>query len=431
MRWLLISSQHHPAHGGIGTYITRFCNAAIQNGWQVDLMTRVSDQVPSGVRGINVQTKDDQPEFADRIPGLRALHRIRPYRYGLWSLAIARKLLSIQPDKYDAVEFVDCQAEGFVSLCSNRVRSRWSAVPMIIHAHTPMFVESEINSEDCNQFGRTIYHDWERRALQHADGIITTSRGLKAKLPSCRSEILVQPYPIAAELSDRECNHRLPMILLIGSAQKRKGVLSWIEGLNIVLKKHATVRAKLIGPDTRGGPNGTSMVAHMKTLLHPDLHQRFEWTGPLSHDRVQSAIASASLVVVPSVFESFSFAAVEALNAGTPVLLSNCVGLTEHVANIPVCKVNDVQSWAERQIEMITNNEMYRGNVPALRDQMLKVCSPASNVAFRSEWITRIKAAQSNYAADAELDAMDEIEQFLREVESAERDACVLSSSIS
>lgn len=44
MRWLLVSAQHHPTHGGIGTYVQRFVACAAKAGWQVDLLTRPSDR---------------------------------------------------------------------------------------------------------------------------------------------------------------------------------------------------------------------------------------------------------------------------------------------------------------------------------------------------------------------------------------------------
>ena len=88
MRWLLVSAQHHPTHGGIGTYVSHAVGAAVRAGWSVELITRPGPNSPRGARIHEVTTIDMAEEFADRIDALRRLERVRPYGYALWSLAV-------------------------------------------------------------------------------------------------------------------------------------------------------------------------------------------------------------------------------------------------------------------------------------------------------------------------------------------------------
>src|SRR5215510_13869572 len=94
MRWLLVSSQHHPMHGGIGTYVSRFVQCASAAGWNVDLVTRPSDVLPRQGNIHEVTTLDQDPSFDERVSALRQAERIRPYRYALWSKATAEHLLT-------------------------------------------------------------------------------------------------------------------------------------------------------------------------------------------------------------------------------------------------------------------------------------------------------------------------------------------------
>ena len=141
MRWLLVSSQHHPSHGGIGAYVARFVGVARAAGWTIDLMTRPGALHPPGATVHEVTTPDMLDDFAARLPALRRIERVRPYRYALWSRAVAERLSSIDGD-FDAIEFVDSQAEGFVAIGGRQLRGRFArgGAPMLIHAHTPMFV---------------------------------------------------------------------------------------------------------------------------------------------------------------------------------------------------------------------------------------------------------------------------------------------------
>jgi len=429
VRWLLVSSQHEPSQGGIGAYVSRFIDAAAQHGWDVDLMTRPGPRLPPAYRHHLIRTVDDSSEFTPRLQSLRQIERVRPYRYGLWSLAVARALLNIEPN-YDAVEFVDCQAEGFVSLCSRRVRERWRGVPMLVHAHTPMYVEEEMNSADPGRFGRSIYHAWERHALETADGVMATSGLLTRWMPKVRSS-MIAPFPLRIQASSPPSDRGgIPTILLVGSVQPRKGVEIWARSLNAVFDRHRTVRAELIGPDTLTAPGGTSMVDFITQLLDPQFHDRFRWLGGMEHDRVREHIKRASLVVVPSRLESFSFVAAEAIEAGTPVIVSDQVGLTEHVPSLPRVPVDDAPSLVEAQCLVLADLDRARRIADRCLNEFRDACAPARHFAQRMAFVESLRTAEQNgedstdHATDDAIDWMDGV---LRSIEAEERASTVSS----
>ena len=77
MRWLLVSSQHHPSHGGIGAYVARFMAAAVEAGWEIDLVTRPSLLHPVRATVHEIATTDMDESFAGRLQRLRRIERIR------------------------------------------------------------------------------------------------------------------------------------------------------------------------------------------------------------------------------------------------------------------------------------------------------------------------------------------------------------------
>ncbi len=60
-----------------------------------------------------------------------------------------------------------------------------------------------------------------------------------------------------------------------------------------------------------------------------------------------SLYAKASLLVVPSRYEAFSYAALEALSYGTPVLLSDRVRIADYLTNINGISIFKYQNFKE------------------------------------------------------------------------------------
>ncbi len=414
MRWLIASRQHHPSHGGIGTYVHRFCHAAKSLGWHVELITQPGDDWPPCARVHELTTADMQPDFDPRLPDLRRRHVVRPYRYALWSKAVAEKLLAID-GRFDAIEFVDCQAEGFVSIGCQAVRERHCDAKFIVHAHTPMWFEESINGSDASSFGRTIYHDWERRAIANADAVIVTAGVLRDAIESVAASTVI-PYPIQEDRSST-LQPRQQRIVLIGSVQPRKGVDVWARSLNQVLKAKPRATAMLIGPDTSTAPDGLSMAAHVQRLIDPRVIDRFRWLGSMPHDQVRDVIATSALVAVPSRLESFSFVAAEALLAGTPVIVSNRTGIAEHAPSLPVAASEDCGAWAAAQIEMLSAMERSAEQALRCRDEMLAACSPRRVLTMREQLLANAANRDQATGGIAEGDALSEVAAFIESVD--------------
>lgn len=433
MRWLLVSSQHHPSHGGIGTYVAQFIQAAVDAGWRVDLLTRPGKSYPHGAHVHEVTTSDMSAAFKHRVETLRRIERIRPYRYALWSHAVAQRLAQLT-DEYDAIEFVDCQAEGYASLGSRHVRQRYEGVPMILHAHTPMFVEEAVNYADPSRFGQSIYHQWERRAIALADGVIITSAQLQQKLPPMQASAII-PYPIAVnplQLSKSSGSvTQNETIVLVGSVQPRKGVDVWVRSLNRVLRERPHANALLIGPDTPTAPDGGSMADYVKQLIDAPVRSRFSYIGPQPNIKVLQYIQHAALVVVPSLFESFSFVAAEAIAAGRPVIVSDRVGIGEHVPSLPRVEAGEVESLAAMQIAMLEQKEKAKQLAAACRAELFEACSPHRHIQQRiAFWESlRSRASQPDDIDGAtHSDTAEELESFIESVEEQERSFVFASS---
>jgi len=395
----------------------------------VDLVTR-DDGVPgpAGVRVHRVPCGDDGPGFARRVTTLRRIDRIRPYRYGLWSLAVARRLLEIDVGRPDVIEFVDCQAEGLVALTDAGVRRRFAGVPMVVWAHTPMFVEEDLagsgsgggsggaggSGGDPGRFGRSIYHRWEREALAAADGVCVTSRLARARFG--RPDASVIPLPVKP-VAPGPIPGGPPRVVFLGSVNPRKGADVWGHSLARLLRRRPDVRAELIGPDTTTAPGGGSMTDEIVNALPRDLRDRLHARGPLGHDAAMAAVAGAALVVVPSRFESFSLAGAETLARGRPLLVSDKVGLREYASGLPCAAAGDADALADAQERLLAAPARAHAHAAEPRRQMLAACAPEIVLDARAAWINGLAPGSRG---DQPGRATVEMARFLSRIEREE-----------
>jgi hypothetical protein len=105
------------------------------------------------------------------------------------------------------------------------------------------------------------------------------------------------------------------------------------EALNHFLKTCPEATVRLIGPDTASSPDGGSMEKWMGAHLAADIRDRVAFVGEQSGTELAKELAAASFVVVPSLFDSYSYVCCESLAAGRPVVVSDNIGATEVVAD--------------------------------------------------------------------------------------------------
>lgn len=82
-----------------------------------------------------------------------------------------------------------------------------------------------------------------------------------------------------------------------------------------------------------------------------ELREDFIRHVDVSSEELQKLYSKASLLVVPSRYEAFSYVALEALSAGTPVLLSNRVRIADYlegVQGVDVFKYQDYSEFCDR-----------------------------------------------------------------------------------
>ncbi len=119
-------------------------------------------------------------------------------------------------------------------------------------------------------------------------------------------------------------------VLYFGRLERRKGVDTWIEALPFVLDSHPDVHAVFIGKDM--GRDGRSYEARARERCAA-FPERLHFLSEVSQTQLFPSILDASLVVMPSRWESLANACLEAMALGTPVVATTGSGFAEVITD--------------------------------------------------------------------------------------------------
>ncbi|MGI8904031.1 MAG: glycosyltransferase [Solirubrobacteraceae bacterium] len=239
----------------------------------------------------------------------------------------------------ELIEFPDFLGEAFVTL-----QAAQALDPFL--AHTRVCVRIHTTAEICEVLDGFLKHDvasqalhaMERYSLAHADRLIweggdvlgTYQRfyGTGALAPATHVRY---PYigPAASPGSDADFDAGAPLrILYAGRLERRKGVQNLIRAATGI--DRGDFRLTLLGADTDTGPLGVSMREQLRLAVAGD--ERIELRAPSDRATVAETIRAHDVVVIPSLWECWPYAALESLYLNRPILATPVGGLLELVA---------------------------------------------------------------------------------------------------
>lgn len=142
-------------------------------------------------------------------------------------------------------------------------------------------------------------------------------------------------------------------VLFVGRVSPEKGVHTLLEAWPKVIAAHPEARLDIVGPPAetpreflidlsedpdvlnlsrfyRGGTAFRgSYGSALRAMIPPQLKHTVNFTGPEPYERIIERCAGASLLVNPSLSESFGMSLIEALATGTPVVATRAGGMPE------------------------------------------------------------------------------------------------------
>jgi glycosyltransferase involved in cell wall biosynthesis len=188
---------------------------------------------------------------------------------------------------------------------------------------------------------RDARKDWmERRAIRTADSVTAISKAnvdlTRRMLGVRRDDFLVTPNPVndLFFLSAEDAPvPGAPLVLFVGRLQWLKGPDLLVKALPAIAGRHPDARFCLVGGDTNTGPGGTSMLAHLLSLVPEPARSRVDFAGALKPEEVVKRYRQATVCVFPSRWEGFGLVAAEAMACGKAVVVTDVGGFRGVVAD--------------------------------------------------------------------------------------------------
>jgi len=212
-----------------------------------------------------------------------------------------------------------------------------------------------------------------RDARRVITGTEFTRREIIRDLGVREDRVVVTPYGVAERFALPRRQPPVPgappLLLFPGAPTRRKNLELVLSGMAEAPEGSALRRARLV--ITGGAPE--RFPHHVTRIESLGLADRVEWRGKVPAADMPQLMASADLLVYPSLNEGFGFPALEAMLTRTPVVASNAGCLPEVLGDAALLvDPHNVKAFVEAAGSILTNEEIRKGLVDRGRAQVKK-----------------------------------------------------------
>lgn len=198
--------------------------------------------------------------------------------------------------------------------------ARWMKVPYVITPHGTL---SRYTFEHRNTWlKRNYYRLVESKTLEGASCIQATTPQEREQVKELGTDtpIRVIPHPFEGGTRQNEVQRDPKQVLFLSRLHPMKGLDLLMEAASRVREDHPEVHFVIAGS---GSEEYEAELRQRSQELQ--IQDRVEFVGFVEGEEKQRLFASCGAFVLPSYRENFGIAAIEAMDAGMPVVVSDCV----------------------------------------------------------------------------------------------------------
>ncbi len=228
-----------------------------------------------------------------------------------------------------------------------------SGKPLTIHVHATEFDRSRGKPNP-------IVYDIEKNGMDNCDRIICVS--------NLTRETVIKNYhqpewkvvtvhnavePLSPEIEAIENNSGVSekVVTFLGRITMQKGPEFFVDAATQVLKKTDHIRFVMAG-------SGDMMDQMIRLVADRGIADKFHFTGFLRGQQVYEMLKSSDVYVMPSVSEPFGISPLEAMQCGTPSIISYQSGCSEILNKVIKSDYWDVDAMADAIYSICTYPEM-------------------------------------------------------------------------
>jgi glycogen(starch) synthase len=381
LRVLFVSKEYPPetGGGGIGSYVEAMARALVARGHEVHVLSCVHDQADDDcVRaGVHLHRRGVHrflPKIRRRLPSsaLRLESALSTH------LEFRRLGLDI-----DIIEAPDWMAEGLAFALRR-------PSPLVVHLHTPLLLVGRHNPHSFrwSRDGR-MAASLERFSVRRADLLTSPSRLLARDLAregwlDGRDPRIVR-YPVDVEMwgSLPSPDSAPPRVLAVGRLEARKAPEVLVRAASLLSPALPDLEVVFVGRS--GLRNGGDYKEWLIELAH-ELSAPCRFVEQVPRNELGAWYASARVVAMASRHDNFPFAALEAMAAARPIVVTKGVGVAELLESEPagaVVAVDDADELAAALRPFLLDGGVAARAGEKARAVVSRHCSPERIAAAR------------------------------------------------
>ena len=351
MNICLLGYRSNPFSGGQGVYLHYLSRALVEAGHQVDVISGPPyPELDPRVTLIKLPSLDLYAEGQDvRRFRLRYLRSVtdafeyfstisggfpEPYTFG----RRVQRYFQSNPNTYHVIHDNQCLAWGTLGL-------QRMGLPVVTTIHHPITRDLEIALAAADTFGlRLLIKRWhsflrmQKQVIRQLAHKVTVSHAARADIESAfglpsqslhviHNGIDLDRFKPASHEVGTKKDRPNPTIMTTASADSPlKGLDTLLRAFALVLRDKPLARLTLIGALK---PDGDTR----KQIEHLKIGHAIDEKGRVTAEEMVSLYQSATLAVVPSVYEGFGFPAGEAMACGVPLVSTSGGALPEVVGD--------------------------------------------------------------------------------------------------
>lgn len=370
MRVLMFGWELPPHNsGGLGTACQGLLESLTAEGVEVTfVMPRAIDADSTGARLIFTNSEGVSVRYIDSLltPYLSSKEYERSRRSqngktGLYGHSIldevrryaiaARKIA--REEKFDIIH-----AHDWLSFGAGLAAKEVSGKPLIVHVHATQFDHNGGNAGD------PALHAIEHDGIERADKVIAVSDYTKQLLirhyKVDPTKIEVVHNGVKTEGGNRKNNSfnlkalkagKAKIVLFLGRITLMKGPDYFIKAAEVVLRYEPNTYFLIAG----AGDMERRMI---ELAASKGIGDKVLFVGFVRGDKRRALYEAADLYVLPSVSEPFGITPLEAMDAGTPVLISRQSGVSEAVQHALKVDFWDTDEMASKILSVLQHDSL-------------------------------------------------------------------------
>jgi len=324
--------------GGIGTYVKQISAAMAAENFEVHVFA--GSTVREGIEK----------------EGLCWIHRVKCTD----PIDFRNKIVNSFKLQHEAIRF-DLIESPEINGNAWEIKKIFSQLPLIVRLHAPNYLVESLKKKYIPVTNKLRYmlgalrrlkwdmgywrryqrdHDPDYHFFKLADGITAPSAAMKSwavqfwNIPSEKITVIPNIYiPLEEFLSiPVKESSAYRTIVFFGRLNVLKGLVNATKAMKKILKQYPNWQFKVIGDDGPGPSQSITMRTWMKRILKP-FENRTEFFDGMQYEELPAALAETDIVLLPSLFESFSYTCAEAMAAGKAIIGSKNGGMADLLQN--------------------------------------------------------------------------------------------------